>query len=81
WSPDHYHHDYLSDPAQPVPLTLRDGICGSCWATHPCTRENPVHTIPAGLQDTAWGSPSSLGGLLATVFICHEALQPAQARA
>ncbi|XP_057195455.1 neurobeachin-like protein 2 isoform X2 [Triplophysa rosa] len=41
----------------------------------------PVHTIPAGLQDTAWGSPSSLGGLLATAFVCHEALQPAQARA
>ncbi|XP_051574482.1 neurobeachin-like protein 2 isoform X2 [Myxocyprinus asiaticus] len=40
-----------------------------------------VHTIPAGLQDTAWGSPSSLGGLLATAFICHEALQPAQVRA
>uniref|UniRef100_A0A671LZ83 Neurobeachin-like protein 2 n=1 Tax=Sinocyclocheilus anshuiensis TaxID=1608454 RepID=A0A671LZ83_9TELE len=45
------------------------------------SRDSPVHTIPAGLQDTAWGSPSSLGGLLATVFICHEALQPAQARA
>ncbi|XP_073782067.1 neurobeachin-like protein 2 isoform X3 [Danio rerio] len=44
-------------------------------------RESPVHTIQAGLQDTAWGSPSSLGGLLATAFICHEALQPAQARA
>ncbi|XP_055065658.2 neurobeachin-like protein 2 isoform X2 [Misgurnus anguillicaudatus] len=44
-------------------------------------REIMVHTIPAGLQDTAWGSPSSLGGLLATAFICHEALQPAQARA
>uniref|UniRef100_A0A8C2FWK1 Neurobeachin-like 2 n=1 Tax=Cyprinus carpio TaxID=7962 RepID=A0A8C2FWK1_CYPCA len=43
-------------------------------------RDSLVHTIPAGLQDTAWGSPSSLGGLLATVFICHEALQPAQAR-
>uniref|UniRef100_A0A671PKV5 Neurobeachin-like protein 2 n=1 Tax=Sinocyclocheilus anshuiensis TaxID=1608454 RepID=A0A671PKV5_9TELE len=45
------------------------------------SRDSLVHTIPAGLQDTAWGSPSSLGGLLATVFICHEALQPAQARA
>ncbi len=45
------------------------------------SRDSPVHTIPAGLQDTAWGSPSSLGGLLATVFICHEALQPAQTRA
>uniref|UniRef100_A0A671PMP1 Neurobeachin-like protein 2 n=1 Tax=Sinocyclocheilus anshuiensis TaxID=1608454 RepID=A0A671PMP1_9TELE len=38
------------------------------------SRDSLVHTIPAGLQDTAWGSPSSLGGLLATVFICHEAL-------
>ncbi len=45
------------------------------------SRDSLVHTIPAGLQDTAWGSPSSLGGLLASVFICHEALQPAQARA
>uniref|UniRef100_A0AAR2L756 Neurobeachin-like protein 2 n=1 Tax=Pygocentrus nattereri TaxID=42514 RepID=A0AAR2L756_PYGNA len=41
-------------------------------------RDVPVHTIPAGLQDTEWGSPSSLGGLLATAFICHEALQPTQ---
>ncbi|XP_039530585.1 neurobeachin-like protein 2 isoform X1 [Pimephales promelas] len=45
------------------------------------SRDSSVHTIPAGLQDTAWGSPTSLGGLLATAFICHEALQPAQARA
>ncbi len=37
WSPDHYHHDYLSDPAQPVPLALWDGICSAFWATHPCT--------------------------------------------
>ncbi|XP_037393024.1 neurobeachin-like protein 2 isoform X1 [Pygocentrus nattereri] len=44
-------------------------------------RDVPVHTIPAGLQDTEWGSPSSLGGLLATAFICHEALQPTQTRA
>uniref|UniRef100_A0AAR2KU15 Neurobeachin-like protein 2 n=1 Tax=Pygocentrus nattereri TaxID=42514 RepID=A0AAR2KU15_PYGNA len=43
-------------------------------------RDVPVHTIPAGLQDTEWGSPSSLGGLLATAFICHEALQPTQTR-
>ncbi|KAK5618282.1 Neurobeachin-like protein 2 [Crenichthys baileyi] len=38
-------------------------------------------TISAGLQDTEWGSPTSLDGLLGTAFICHEALQPAQARA
>lgn len=44
-------------------------------------RDAPVYTIPAGLQDTEWGSPSSLDGLLATAFICHEALQPAQTRA
>ncbi|KAM9488840.1 neurobeachin-like protein 2 isoform 2-T2 [Clarias gariepinus] len=41
-------------------------------------REVPVYTIPAGLQDTEWGSPSSLDGLLGTAFICHEALQPTQ---
>ncbi|KAI1886215.1 hypothetical protein AGOR_G00211700 [Albula goreensis] len=45
------------------------------------TRDSPVHTIPAGLQDTEWGTPTSLEGLLGTTFICHEALQPTQARA
>ncbi|XP_060777738.1 neurobeachin-like protein 2 isoform X2 [Neoarius graeffei] len=44
-------------------------------------RDVPVYTIPAGLQDTEWGSPSSLDGLLATAFICYEALQPAQTHA
>ncbi|KAM3613566.1 uncharacterized protein V6R79_001520 [Siganus canaliculatus] len=43
--------------------------------------ECPVHTIPAGLQDTEWGTPTSLDGLLGTVLICHEALQQAQTRA
>ncbi|XP_031429737.1 neurobeachin-like protein 2 isoform X1 [Clupea harengus] len=43
-------------------------------------RDAPVHTIPAGLQDTEWGTPTSLDGLLGTAFICHEALQPAQTR-
>ncbi|MBN3300810.1 NBEL2 protein, partial [Amia calva] len=42
--------------------------------------DTPVHTIPAGMQDMEWGSPTSLEGLLGTTFICHEALQPAQAR-
>lgn len=37
WSPDHYHYDYLSNPDQPIPLSLRDGVCSSYWATHPCT--------------------------------------------
>ncbi|XP_026148843.1 neurobeachin-like protein 2 isoform X3 [Mastacembelus armatus] len=39
-----------------------------------------VHTIPAGLQDTEWGTPTSLDGLLGTAFICHEALQQSHAR-
>nr|XP_057940403.1 neurobeachin-like protein 2 isoform X3 [Doryrhamphus excisus] len=41
----------------------------------------PVRTIPAGLQDTVWGTPSSLDGLLGAAFICHESLQQAQTRA
>lgn len=45
------------------------------------TAESTVHTISAGLQDTEWGSPTSLDGLLGTAFICHEALQPTQAKA
>uniref|UniRef100_A0A8B9KL55 Neurobeachin-like protein 2 n=1 Tax=Astyanax mexicanus TaxID=7994 RepID=A0A8B9KL55_ASTMX len=60
--------------SQSFPASFAAGVWGS-------GREVPVHTIPAGLQDTEWGSPSSLDGLLATAFICHEALQPAQTRA
>lgn len=41
----------------------------------------PVQTIPAGRQDTEWGTPTSLDGLLGTAFICHEALQQAQTKA
>ncbi|MGH0127029.1 UNVERIFIED_CONTAM: hypothetical protein FKN15_030295 [Acipenser sinensis] len=40
-----------------------------------------VHTIPAGNQDAEWGTPTSLGGMLGTAFVCHEALQPAQVKA
>uniref|UniRef100_A0A3P8V3W9 Neurobeachin-like protein 2 n=1 Tax=Cynoglossus semilaevis TaxID=244447 RepID=A0A3P8V3W9_CYNSE len=40
-----------------------------------------MHIISAGLQDTEWGTPTSLSGLLGTAFICYEALQPAQAKA
>ncbi|CAL9705848.1 unnamed protein product [Knipowitschia caucasica] len=43
--------------------------------------ESAVHTITAGLQDTEWGTPTSLDGLLGTAFICHEELQPAQTKA
>ncbi|MEQ2241254.1 Neurobeachin-like protein 2, partial [Ilyodon furcidens] len=60
--------------SQSFPASFAGGRWGS-------TADSPVHTISAGLQDTEWGSPTSLDGLLGTAFICHEALQPAQARA
>ncbi|XP_063735209.1 neurobeachin-like protein 2 isoform X1 [Eleginops maclovinus] len=60
--------------SQSFPATFAGGRWGS-------SRENTVHTIPAGLQDTEWGTPTSLDGLLGTAFICHEALQPTQTRA
>uniref|UniRef100_A0A3Q1F1J1 Neurobeachin-like protein 2 n=1 Tax=Acanthochromis polyacanthus TaxID=80966 RepID=A0A3Q1F1J1_9TELE len=59
--------------SQSFPATFAGGRWGSLGDT-------PVHTIPAGLQDTEWGTPTSLDGLLATAFICHEALQPAQTK-
>uniref|UniRef100_A0A4W4FS75 Neurobeachin-like protein 2 n=1 Tax=Electrophorus electricus TaxID=8005 RepID=A0A4W4FS75_ELEEL len=76
----------LPTPSPPPPVLVRSqsvpasfaAVAGGRWAPG---RDTPVHTIPAGLQDTEWGSPSSLDGLLATAFICHEALQPTQTRA
>ena len=59
--------------SQSFPATF----AGGRWGSLP---ESSVHTIPAGLQDTEWGSPTSLDGLLGTAFICHEALQLTQAR-
>lgn len=59
--------------SQSFPASMATGRGGSM--------ESTVHTISAGLQDTEWGSPTSLDGLLGTAFICHEALQPTQARA
>ncbi|KAJ3598621.1 hypothetical protein NHX12_002126 [Muraenolepis orangiensis] len=58
------------------PATFAGG--GSHWGSQ---RDCPVHTIPAGLQDTEWGTPTSLDGLLGTAFICHEALLPAHTKA
>lgn len=60
--------------SQSFPASFAGGRWGS-------TGDSSVHTIPAGLQDTEWGTPTSLDGLLGTVFICHEALQQAQTRA
>ncbi|KAK2844496.1 hypothetical protein Q5P01_011155 [Channa striata] len=60
--------------SQSFPATFAGGRWGSVG-------DSPVHTIPAGLQDTEWGTPTSLDGLLGTAFICHEALQQTQARA
>uniref|UniRef100_A0A8P4K618 Neurobeachin-like protein 2 n=1 Tax=Dicentrarchus labrax TaxID=13489 RepID=A0A8P4K618_DICLA len=60
--------------SQSFPASFAGGRWGSFG-------DSPVHTIPAGLQDTEWGTPTSLDGLLGTAFICHETLQPAQTRA
>nr|XP_046254941.1 neurobeachin-like protein 2 isoform X3 [Scatophagus argus] len=60
--------------SQSFPASFAGGRWGSLG-------DSPVHTIPAGLQDTEWGTPTSLDGLLGTVFICHEALQQTQTRA
>ncbi|XP_037640849.1 neurobeachin-like protein 2 isoform X2 [Sebastes umbrosus] len=60
--------------SQSFPATFAGGRWGPMG-------ESQVHTIPAGLQDTEWGTPSSLDGLLGTAFICHEVLQPTQTRA
>lgn len=60
--------------SQSFPASFASGRWGSMG-------DSPVHTIQAGLQDTEWGIPTSLDGLLGTVFICHEALQQMQTRA
>ncbi|XP_030605793.1 neurobeachin-like protein 2 isoform X4 [Archocentrus centrarchus] len=60
--------------SQSFPASFAGGRWGS-------SGDSTVHTIPAGLQDTEWGTPTSLDGLLGTAFICHEALQQTQARA
>uniref|UniRef100_A0A4W6DRB4 Neurobeachin-like protein 2 n=1 Tax=Lates calcarifer TaxID=8187 RepID=A0A4W6DRB4_LATCA len=60
--------------SQSFPASFAGGRWGSIV-------DSPVHTIPAGLQDTEWGTPTSLDGLLGTAFICHEALQQTQTRA
>ncbi|KAM9310767.1 neurobeachin-like protein 2 isoform 2-T2 [Pholidichthys leucotaenia] len=59
--------------SQSFPASFAQGRWGSMG-------DSPVHTIPAGLQDTEWGTPTSLDGLLGTAFICHEALQQTQAK-
>ncbi|MFT7805427.1 neurobeachin-like protein 2 isoform X1 [Arapaima gigas] len=68
--------------SQVPPLTRSQSIPASFatsqWMGSAVPADAPVQTISAGLQDTEWGTPSSLDGLLGTAFICHEALQPAQ---
>ncbi|XP_026225786.1 neurobeachin-like protein 2 isoform X2 [Anabas testudineus] len=60
--------------SQSFPASFAGGRWGSLG-------DSPVHAIPAGLQDTEWGTPTSLDGLLGTAFICYEALQQTQAKA
>ncbi|GCB70856.1 hypothetical protein scyTo_0008692, partial [Scyliorhinus torazame] len=40
-----------------------------------------VNTIAAGMQDTEWGTPTSLEGQMGSVFVFHEALQPMHIKA
>ncbi|XP_045064507.1 neurobeachin-like protein 2 isoform X2 [Coregonus clupeaformis] len=73
-------------PAHAPPITRSQSFPASFaagrWGPGPGPlHDAPVHTIPAGLQDTEWGTPTSLDGLLGTAFICHEALQPAHTKA
>ncbi|XP_018596219.2 neurobeachin-like protein 2 isoform X1 [Scleropages formosus] len=72
----------LPFPTQVPPLTRSQSIpasfAASQWMGSVPPSDVPVQTISAGLQDTEWGTPSSLDGLLGTAFICHEALQPTQ---
>ncbi|KAL0985478.1 hypothetical protein UPYG_G00157390 [Umbra pygmaea] len=78
----------MAFPAHAPPITRSQSFpasfAGGRWGSGHM-RDNfhdaPVHTIPAGLQDTEWGTPTSLDGLLGTAFICHEALQPAHTKA
>ncbi|XP_034030839.1 neurobeachin-like protein 2 isoform X2 [Thalassophryne amazonica] len=60
--------------SQSFPATFAGGRWGP-------QQDCPVNTISAGMQDTEWGTPTSLDGLLGTAFICHETLQPTQIRA
>ncbi|XP_077383055.1 neurobeachin-like protein 2 isoform X1 [Festucalex cinctus] len=60
--------------SQSFPANFAGGRWGSL-------NDSTVQTISAGLQDTEWGTPSSLDGLLGTAFICHEPLQQSQTKA
>uniref|UniRef100_A0A674B7R4 Neurobeachin-like protein 2 n=1 Tax=Salmo trutta TaxID=8032 RepID=A0A674B7R4_SALTR len=82
--PPSFHPAEMAFPAHAPPITRSQSFPASFaagrWGSGPL-RDAPVHTIPAGLQDTEWGTPTSLDGLLGTAFICHEALQPAHTKA
>ncbi|XP_045082156.1 neurobeachin-like protein 2 isoform X2 [Coregonus clupeaformis] len=76
----------MAFPAHAPPITRSQSFPASFaagrWGPGPGPLHDAlVHTIPAGLQDTEWGTPTSLDGLLGTAFICHEALQPAHTKA
>ncbi|XP_020371025.1 neurobeachin-like protein 2 isoform X1 [Rhincodon typus] len=47
----------------------------------PTSPQAIVNTIAASMQDAEWGTPTSLEGLMGSVFVFHEALQPAQIKA
>nr|XP_032813242.1 neurobeachin-like protein 1 isoform X1 [Petromyzon marinus] len=57
-------------------LSSSSGVPRLAPGTAPCLR-----TIPAGTQDSEWGSPTSLRGQLGSVSVFHDALQPPQVKA
>ncbi|XP_064646322.1 neurobeachin-like protein 1 isoform X2 [Lineus longissimus] len=50
----------------------------SNWA--PAANSTAVTTIPAGTQDTVWGTPICLKGRLGSVCVFQDALQPGQVK-
>ncbi|XP_069501900.1 neurobeachin-like protein 2 isoform X3 [Ambystoma mexicanum] len=71
-------HSMLSR-SQSFPATAMP-VHGWGMGATPNPKEGLVSTIAAGTQDTEWGTPTSLQGQLGSVYIFHEALQPAQVK-
>ncbi|XP_064410109.1 neurobeachin-like protein 2 [Latimeria chalumnae] len=83
-SPSHspeitFHPHSTLSRSQSFPATMAGAPWGPIAAHSP--KEAQVHTIFAGMQDTEWGSPTSLEGQLGSVFVFHEALQQPQVKA
>ncbi|XP_038664837.1 neurobeachin-like protein 2 isoform X1 [Scyliorhinus canicula] len=61
--------------SQSFPASFAPPVKGSTYS------QAIVNTIAAGMQDTEWGTPTSLEGQMGSVFVFHEALQPMHVKA